>query len=389
MDPLLAIGYIALIYLVVYLIAQRIGFDRLEARGIEASTPLFILIKTERINSFLTRMGKKVPRVFFNIGIGAAFFGMIIGFWMFFTNLMNFFFAPEAAGGIVPIIPGVTIQGLTIVYMLIGLAITLITHEFAHGIACGKDNIGIKSSGLLFFFVLFGGFVEPDEDELLNKASTHDRLRMLSAGSYMNFIVGGIFFLIILNFGSLMSIGFNPPSGAFIYDIQGDSPADGVIQIGDVIIGLNDTEIDQWNDVHTYMLTTQNTSSLTVHTTRGSFPLTLAPSEANSSRGYIGIFGADYWEPKEGWEWIPGGPMYAFHMQLTLSWTFMILISVALFNLLPIPALDGDRILSNGLSLVTKNERLIRRIMWIARISSLLIIFLSIGLTLATGKALF
>ncbi len=81
--------------------------------------------------------------------------------------------------------------------------------------------------------------------------------------------------------------------------------------------------------------------------------------------------------------------MYAFHAQLTLTWSFMILFSVALFNLLPIPALDGDKLLSNGLSLVTKNEKLIKRIMLVARVTALSIIILSIGLTIFTGKMLF
>ena len=81
--------------------------------------------------------------------------------------------------------------------------------------------------------------------------------------------------------------------------------------------------------------------------------------------------------------------MYAFHMQQILFWCFIILFSVAIFNLLPIPMLDGDKLLSNGLSLVIDDEKTIMKIMLPLRIISLGIILLSIALSLITGKGLF
>jgi membrane-associated protease RseP (regulator of RpoE activity) len=76
-------------------------------------------------------------------------------------------------------------------------------------------------------------------------------------------------------------------------------------------------------------------------------------------------------------------------MQQILVWCFIILVSVGIFNLLPIPMLDGDRLLSNGLSLVIDDEKLIMKIMWPLRIVSLGILLLSIVLSLITGKGLF
>jgi hypothetical protein len=150
MDTLSVILLLAFIYLSVYIAAQWVGVDRLKARGIEAGTPFLILVKTQRLNTLLTRLGKRIPRVFFNIGVIVAFIGMGFGFLMFGDNLLKFFTTPnaEGAGGVVPIIPGVTITGLPLVYMMIGLALALVTHEFAHGLASSKDNIPIKSSGL-------------------------------------------------------------------------------------------------------------------------------------------------------------------------------------------------------------------------------------------------
>ena len=381
MDPFLMLTIVLVIYIIIYIIGNALGFEKLSERGFELGFPLLVMIKTERLNNFLTRMGKKFPRAFFNAGIIVAFGGMAFGLYMFTLNLLNFFFAPASAGGVVPIIPGITVTGLPLIYMMIGVAVTFLTHEFAHGLASSKDNITIKSSGLLFFYVLFGAFVEPDEDEFKQKASIGDRMRMLSAGSFANLIWGFIFLALIANFSTLMSIGFNQPSGAYIYEITpGSAAANGGMQVGDTIIQLNETAIDNWANVSAFMVDTVPNSNLTIHLMNGTvFDVTLGENPTNSTKGYIGILGVDYWEPKPGWEFL--GPLYAFNAQMTLQWTFLILFSVGIFNLLPIPALDGDGILSNALSLKIKDEKKVKTIMWPIRIFSLGVIILSIVMT--------
>jgi membrane-associated protease RseP (regulator of RpoE activity) len=389
MDPLTIFGIIGFIWLVIYFAAQAIGVEKLKEKGIDAGFPFFIMWRTERLNAFLTRMGKKFPRVFFNIGIVVGFGGMIFSFWIFGDNLIKFFVQPAAAGGVVPIIPGVTITGLPLVYMLIGLAVTLLTHEFAHGLAASKDDISIKSSGLLAFLVLFGGFVEPDEEQFENETTPQARMRMLAAGSFSNFAWGFVFLIILANFYPLMSIGYYPPSGAYIYDLQAGSPGAAALDVGNVIVGLNDTEIANWTAVGTFMTDATAGSQLTIHLLNGSsVTIILASNEQNASRGYIGIYGADYWEPRPGWDLVLT-PMFVFHLQQIVFWCYLILISVALFNLLPIPVFDGDKLLSNGLSLAIKDEKKIKYIMWPVRIAALAIVLLSIVLSFMTGKGLF
>jgi membrane-associated protease RseP (regulator of RpoE activity) len=389
MDPLEVFAIIGFIWLVVYFVAQYIGVEKLSEKGIDAGFPFFIMWRTQRLNAFLTRMGKKFPRVFFNIGIVVGFGGMIFSFLIFGDNLIKFFVQPEAAGGVVPIIPGVTITGLPLVYMLIGLAVTLLTHEFAHGLAASKDGIAIKSSGLLAFLVLFGGFVEPDEEQFENEATPQSRMRMLAAGSFANFAWGFVFLIILANFYPLMSIGYFPPNGAYVYDLETGSPAAAALDIGTVITGLNDTEILNWTAVSRFMVDAPAGAQLTIHTLNGSeVTIILAATDQNASRGYMGIFGSDYWEPRPGWDLILS-PMFVFHLQQIVFWCYLILISIALFNLLPIPVFDGDKLLSNGLSLVIKDERKIKYIMWPVRIAALGIVLLSIVLSFIMGKGLF
>ncbi|MHA2114698.1 MAG: site-2 protease family protein [Candidatus Thorarchaeota archaeon] len=388
MDPLTVFAIIGIIWLAIYFVAQYIGVEKLQEKGVDAGVPFFFMWRTQRLNAFLTKMGKKFPRAFFNIGIVVGFGGMIFAFWMFGDNLLKFFIQPAAAGGVVPIIPGITITGLPLIYMLIALAVTLLTHEFAHGLASSKDDITIKSSGLLAFLILFGAFVEPDEEEFEEKATPQARMRMLAAGSFANLAWGFVFLIILLNFNPMVSLAYNPPSGAYVYELQAGSPAAQALDVGDVIIGLNDTTIANWSAVSVFMVDAGAGSQLTIHTLEGDVTIILAASELNASRGYMGIFGADYWEPKPGWDLFLT-PMFVFHLNQVIFWCYLILMSVALFNLLPIPPLDGDKLLSNGLRLYIKDEKKIKYIMWPMRIAALLIVVLSIAFSLLLGKGLF
>ncbi|TFG30943.1 hypothetical protein EU528_07480 [Candidatus Thorarchaeota archaeon] len=389
MDALTALGLIGIIWIIIYAIAQYIGIERLQERGVEAGTPFMFMWKTERLNAFLTKMGKKFPVIFFNVGIVVGFGGMIFAFWMFGENLIKFFVEPAAAGGVVPIIPGITITGLPLVYMLIALAVAILTHEFAHGFASSKDNIPIKSSGLLGFFVMFGAFVEPDEEAFEKKATPRARMRLLAAGSYANVAWSFVFLALLVNFGAIASIAYNPPSGAFIYQTSDGSPGAEALLVGDVIIGLNDTDINAWSDISVFMFDALAGDQVTIHLLNGSTTtVILAPNEVNETRGYIGIFGADYWEAKPGWNLFLDS-MFIFHAQQIVLWCYIILISLALFNLLPIPALDGDKLLSNGLSLFISDKKKIKYIMYPIRIAAFLIVVLSIVLSLIMGKGLF
>jgi membrane-associated protease RseP (regulator of RpoE activity) len=272
--------------------------------------------------------------------------------------------------------------------MLIGLAVAILTHEFAHGLASSRDNIPIKSSGLLGFLILFGAFVEPDEEAFEKEATPQGRMRLLAAGSYSNIIWSFVFLALLINFNSVASIAYNPPNGAYIYQLSDGSPAAEALQVGEVIIGLNDTVIANWSAISVFMNGASAGSQVTVHTLDGDVTLILAASELNASRGYLGIYGADYWEPKPGWNLILS-PMYVFHLQQIIFWCYLILISLAVFNLLPIPFLDGDKLLSNGLSLLISDEKKIRYIMYPIRFAALAIVVLSIILSLVMGKGLF
>jgi membrane-associated protease RseP (regulator of RpoE activity) len=213
-------------------------------------------------------------------------------------------------------------------------------------------------------------------------------MRLLSAGSYANFITGFVVLILIMNFNPIMSVAFNQPTGAFIYETEPGTAGAEALQFGDVIIGLNDTDIDSWNEVGDFLAGVPSGTNVTIHTLEGSATITLGGHPQNETRGYIGIYGTDYWEPKPGWDLFLN-PLYVFHVNQILVWSWIILISVGLFNLLPIPLFDGDKILRDGLRHITKDEKKIQYVMWPARILAISIVLLSIGLSLWMGKGLF
>ena len=74
--------------------------------------PLIALMRTKRLNKFITKIGRKSPRFwrgFWTVGIFISFAIMIIGFYFFFYNVISLIFAPRPENVITPLIPGLTI----------------------------------------------------------------------------------------------------------------------------------------------------------------------------------------------------------------------------------------------------------------------------------------
>lgn len=93
-----------------------------------------------------------------------------------------------AIPGINPIIP--------VGYGILALAVTLIVHEFAHGILTRVGKMRLLSIGLLLFVFPIGAFVEPDDNEL-RKTTVERRVRVYAAGPGTNIVVAAIAFVIL------------------------------------------------------------------------------------------------------------------------------------------------------------------------------------------------
>ncbi|MFX1325130.1 MAG: site-2 protease family protein [Promethearchaeota archaeon] len=295
-----------IVLLLVYLLKNKEGATYL-------FFPLLAMFKTKRLNRLITRISKKRPkswRVFWTIGVFVSFCITIYAFYFFFSNLVNLIIDPRPEKAIVPLIPGVTINLPLFSYLILPLLFIVTTHEFAHGIAASADGLDIKSTGVLgaglFFIIGFGAFVEIDERQANSiKINRYTRLRIASAGTYINGITAVLAFILILVFPLMISPWYRQVTqvntvlkedeGGFNY---------GNLSNGDAIIaikkrGTNDTNyvhLDEYNGISLNSILSNNTAlqcsvgdNLTLKTYSPSLDVFQEKNVTLGPRYYIGI----------------------------------------------------------------------------------------------------
>lgn len=353
----------------------------LKKRGWEIE-PGILLIKTKRFNRVIDRIARKAPnfwRKFWNVGILAGIIGMIL-ITGFLTYNFIILLSPSAneLNAVLPLIPGVTVGGQTLLQIIIPIIIIMVSHELAHGIASRIDKIKLKSSGFLVFLVLFGAFVEVDEKKL-KKKSSFSQMRVFSAGSFANMIIGFFTFTIFINANTFLSPFYSPTSSGVLIQNVGLGPCIGRLSSGSVIRVINGIPILDNNYLTLFMWNTKPNQTLYIITDSfienvllylfpvktwvynyfGSpLPYDLLSTNssiinANSSRGALGVSVLNYY-PANGIlgflvNWL--GPQFYYAVLKIISWIFILSLGIALFNLLPIPVFDGDKLL---VSLVNK-----------------------------------
>ena len=338
--------------------------------GIEVGT-MYLTYKTKRLNEFIRRIAEMNPRLWrvtWDIGIATAVGLMALAVYSLVRNLSLFLSAPEEAGPVYLIIPGVTVRLRWFPYLLIAIAISILTHELAHGIAASVENIPIKSSGIFLAFITFGGFVEPDEKRL-NEAPLASKLRVVSAGCLANLIVGLVVML-------LMAGLYEPASGVLISGLtEGGAAYDAGLRRWDVIYAINGTEISDVSCLDEFMSNVRPRDLLIVKTSSGTKIVEAEASPLNSSRGIMGVRCVDYYPLRLGLL----SPSASYNLYLTLDWSFFLIINLSIFNMLPLYPLDGDAYVSSILKACMRKGSKAARIILSA--ASLALLALNVGLT--------
>src|SRR5439155_12857178 len=183
--------------------------------------PYYLMLKTVAFNKVLERIGGRFRRawtIYFDIGavLGVGFIVFIL--YAIVRNAIALFYRSSQAGPTILIVPvpGLTLGWDIFPYILFAIAILLIPHEAAHGIASVLDKVPIKSSGVFMAVFLPGGFVEIDEEDLAKRASK-TKLRVFAAGSSTNVISWLLVVLLLSNFALTISPLYNAsPSGVLV-----------------------------------------------------------------------------------------------------------------------------------------------------------------------------
>ncbi|MGC1709454.1 MAG: site-2 protease family protein [Nitrosotalea sp.] len=345
-----SIIYVLIAWFIVFAIAK---VSKLDKRGFEVK-PYSITYKNQNVQLLLTRLlgrTERATRIFSNASVVLGFIMMGAGFWYLISNLSNFFVKPEAFAEMTVLIPGVTIQSSSnIAYFLLTVPIVLVMHEGAHGIVATLEKIKIKTGGFAVFIALFAGFVEPDEEEFA-KAKKISRLRVIGAGATSNvifsFVIAGLLlfnpsFALIMPDG-IRNVLYSEPLGVPIISVEPGSGAEKAgLQKDDIITEINGVHIALPQDFAKVQLKPGDTATVTL-TRSGQtlqIPVIATPSKDNPQKGMLGIMRAALpsYQPVVPYyiHWSPEVFMF-------LLWLWMLSFFVGIFNMLPLPILDGGK----------------------------------------------
>jgi len=182
------LGLILVVWTIFYFLAKQMKLDE---KGWEIA-PYYALYKSTRLNDVIKRLGNWNPgfwKVLGNIGVAASIGQALFITYILGKNIWSFIFVPEQASPVQPLIPGVTISVNSMPWFLLAAGIVILTHELGHGIMCVVENVRVKSSAVMFAVIIFGGAVEPDEEDMKN-ASVMSKMRIFAIGSIINLVTG-------------------------------------------------------------------------------------------------------------------------------------------------------------------------------------------------------
>src|SRR2546426_11371900 len=266
------------------------------------------MLKTVVFNSWMERIGGRFRRfwlTFFDLGAALGLGLLVFALYTFSLNIFNLVYRTKQAGPTLLIIPlpGVTISWEIFPYILISIAILLIPHEAAHGIASVLDKVPIKSSGVFLAIFLPGGFVEIDEEDL-SKRRARTKLRVFAAGSFTNVVGWFLVVLLIANFNLAISPLYDPnSSGVEITRLVSGGAAEGAnIQPWSVLTYINSTHrINSVNDLQAFLAPLKRRDNLTLTMSNGqTYAISTRPAPENASRATVGVYPFNFYQPRLG-----------------------------------------------------------------------------------------
>ncbi len=262
----------------------------------------FLMWKTGRGRALIDRLARRARfwRWFGNASVvivGTAMISMtVVLVWLaiLVVNIpANRAPSPEMLIGIPGLNPLIPIW-----YGILALAVSIIIHEFCHGILARVSKIRVNSLGLLFLIVPVGAFVEPDEGEM-KKMPRVERARLFAAGPAVN-IVLAVFFAFLFSTALMGSVTAVAP-GVGVVSVTANGPAENnSLRPGVIILAVNGTDTP---DPTAFFFVMQNTTAgepvnLT-YTAKGESPrtiqVTLADAavftgdESRRGKGFLGV----------------------------------------------------------------------------------------------------
>lgn len=290
---------------------------------------------------------------------------------------------------------------MTIIITLIIISILVVAHEFGHFIMAKRAGIGVEEFSVGMGPKLFGikrketeytlrllpigGYVmlvgqgeESNDPNSFTKKSVLSRFSVMVAGPLMNILIAVFFFV-----GAFMYYGV-PSNDPVIGEVHPDSPAYVAgVQAGDEVVSIDGQQIDNWKSLVSDIRAVEGVPLEFVVLRDGQeIALTVTP-QYNEEYGYVMIGITQSLEKMSVWGSLKYGALQTYYftkelililiqmftgeiapdfagpvgivdmvgevvqtgyMQL-LSFAGILSVNLAIMNLLPIPGLDGSRLL--------------------------------------------
>ncbi len=308
---------------------------------------------------------------------------------------------------------------LGILFFLIAITIIVVVHEFGHlivakrnGVKCFEFSVGMgpklvtlytDKDGTVYNLraIPLGGYVmmageeeatemEFDKEESLLNKHPWQKIKILFAGAFMNFILGWI-----VLFASFFFFGVNTPVDSNVIDVADNSPAANAgLQSGDTIISIDGVETTNYTEITEQLkdkkeveigythagknevtnLTKQQvnceTSVIGISPELELNKFSFTASIKSATSGFVAIFGSIgdslqlLFNGTAGVSDLMGpvGIASASKSVITQGVAAMLMtiaflsINIGVVNILPFPALDGGRIVLAFIELISKRK---------------------------------
>ncbi len=296
---------------------------------------------------------------------------------------------------------------MRIVVAVLLLLFLIVVHEWGHFITALKIGVPIEEFSIgygpllvkkiygrvqySFRLLPLGGYVRMTGDEedwndpngFVNR-KPWEKILIAAAGPFMNFVAAILLFIVIYSFLGIPAALDEPVFGGVLEGTPAEAAG---IQTGDRCVQVNGETVESWNDFTTQVAAAREGEALSLVLQRGGdeFTVDVQPFyDEEQGRLIVGVYSTVVYEKVSVFRAIPAGFQQTWHMTVLLAegmkmlftgeagaddisgpigittmigdaaregmielLAFIALLSVnlGLLNLLPIPALDGSKIL--------------------------------------------